>query len=84
LFALIDAGAGPDGATLFAADAARLEAFAPTAPRPRPAISPATPRSGIQIRSLHVAESEVEQAIAARSATGRSAGWSTSAPAPAG
>ena len=70
---------------MFDADAARLVAV--RADRAEAATRYFTAHAEIwdSIRSLHVAESEVEQAIGARArAIGRSGGWSMSAPAPAG
>ncbi len=85
LFALVDDWA--DGATraLFAADAARTEAI--RAERAEAANRYFAGHAAIwdQIRSLHVAESEVERAIdRALGNDGRLGAWSTSAPARAG
>ena len=58
---------------------------APTAPKPPSRYFAAQAEVWDSIRSLHVAESEVEQAIErALERASRSAGWSTSAPAPGG
>ena len=57
---------------------------APTAPRPPPAISPPMPRCGTRSARSTSPKARSSGRSTARSATGRSAGWSTSAPAPGG
>ena len=70
---------------LFAADAARLEAVRADRAEAASRYFSAQAEVWDSIRSLHVAESEVEQAIErALGERPTRAGWSTSAPAPAG
>ena len=86
LFQLLDRWAELDGENPWvSADAARLAAV--RADRAAAAERYFADHAGQwdALRSLHVAESEVEAAIRARARRrGRSAGWSISAPAPGG
>jgi DNA-binding transcriptional ArsR family regulator len=85
LFELLDRWAESDGEDAsMRSDAARLAAVRADRAAAAERYFAARAKDWDEIRSMHVAESEVEAAVARASKRARLAGWSTSAPAPDG